>query len=48
MKSVVLEAAAVAFVLAFEAVAEIVGRALALLDARVQAARRWYLEARGG
>lgn len=48
MRSVVLECAAVAFVLVFEAVREIVGAALALLDSRVQAARRRYLEARAG
>lgn len=39
-------AAAAAFVLAFEAIAAAVGRACALLDPRVQAARRWWAEAR--
>ena len=41
-----IAAAAAAFVLAFELVAEAIGRAAALLDPAVQAARRWWLQAR--
>lgn len=47
MVTAALQAAAAAFALAFELVAAAIGRAAALLDSRVQAARRFYLTERG-
>lgn len=41
-----LQLAAQEFVLVFEALAHVLGRAAALVDARVQAARRRYLVCR--
>ena len=41
-----IAAAAAAFVLTFEVIAQAIGRAAALLDSRVQAARRMWIDAR--
>lgn len=43
-----IAAAAAAFCLCFEAIAEAIGRAAALLHPTVQAARRYWVRARGG